>query len=238
MTKKILVGLIEQNPLAVPYLQQLLQKGHVRVYSDAAFLTRADSPKKQIAVFVVDAGTLLMPLHTCIHQIQERFPSSKILLIGDKLSHHQMIVLMEQGVQGFVLYTEVKKRIASAIYTIMDDKLWFPSEIAEQFAVGAKTSRARWDSVTRRERRIIGLLEHRLSNKQAAAALNISENTIKFHLSNIFRKLEVHDRQSAVMVSISRRLVGRIEAAMGQTTSPKPQTRARPEPRGSRSRSA
>jgi DNA-binding NarL/FixJ family response regulator len=237
VAEKIPVGLIEQNPLAVPYLQHLLQRGHIRVYSDGALLTRADSSKKPIAVFVVDAGTLLIPLHTCIHQIQERWATSKILLVGDKLSHHQMILLMEQGVQGFVRYSEVKKRIVSAIHTIVDDKLWFPSEIVEQLAADVKTSRTRWASVTRRERRIIGLLEQRLSNKQAAAALNVSENTIKFHLSNIFRKLDVHDRKSAVVVSISRRLGGHVEAAMDRATFAKPQTRARPEPRA-RMRSA
>jgi two-component system, NarL family, response regulator DegU len=145
---------------------------------------------------------------------------------------------MQQGVQGFVCYAEVKKRIVSAIHTILDGKLWFPSEIVEQFAAGAKTSRAQWDSVTRREGHIIGLLEQRLSNKQVAATLNVSENTIKFHLSNIFRKLEVHDRQSAAVASISRRLGGRIAPTIGRPISPKSQTSLPREARRTRARSA
>jgi DNA-binding NarL/FixJ family response regulator len=208
------VGLIEQNPLALPYLQYLLREGHIIVRFYAGMPTRANSSRKPIAVFVVDVGTLLVSLDTFLQQMRDQFPASKILLIGHKLSHHQMSILLGQGIDGFVTYSEVKKKIVLAIRAVLDGKLWFPSETLEQFRAGAKAPRLRWESVTTRERRIIGLLEQRLSNKQAAAALNVSENTIKFHLSNIFRKLDVHDRQSAAVAYISSGLGGRINAAI------------------------
>jgi len=180
--------------------------------------TRANSSRNQIAVFVVDLGTLLVSLSTCLQQMRDLFPASKILLIGHKPSHHRMLLLRRQGIQGFVSYAEVRKTIVRAIRAVLDGKLWFQSETLEQFGAGAKkTSRLRWESITRRERRIIGLLEQRLSNKQTAAALDISENTIKFHLSNIYRKLGVHDRESAVVAYISSGLGGRINAAIDHT---------------------
>jgi DNA-binding NarL/FixJ family response regulator len=46
------------------------------------------------------------------------------------------------------------------------------------------------------EQRILGLLQLRLSNKEAAAKMGISERTVKFHVGNIFTKVGVHDRYS------------------------------------------
>ncbi|MGA7219145.1 MAG: response regulator transcription factor [Candidatus Sulfotelmatobacter sp.] len=238
MTRTIQAGLIEQNPLALSYLLELLQSQHIVVYSSDDLLMGAYSSKQPIAIFIVDIGTMLMPLHNCIRQVQDRFPRSKILLIGDNLSHHQTTLLMQQGVHGFIRYAEVKNLIGNAIRNILSDRLYFSPEVLEQSGAAAIASRAPWESFTRRERRILGLLEQRVTNKQLAALLNISENTIKFHLANIFRKLEVHDRQSAVLASISRRLGGRAEAARGQANAPRPQVAVRPEARKVKTQSA
>ena len=238
MPRKIPVGLIEQHPLAAPYLRNLLIEQGFRVYSEVAFPARADSPAKQIAIFIVDIGTLLVPLHTCLQQMKVRFPGAKILLIGDKLTQHHMLLLMRQGVHGFVRYAEVKYRVAQALRHVLEGKLRFPSEVVDQFALRGKMLRGRWGLVTKRERRILSLLEQGLSNKQAADVLDISENTIKFHLANIFRKLGVHDRQSAVVVSISRRLEGCTVADIGQANSRRPPVHSRLESRPSRKQSA
>jgi len=48
------------------------------------------------------------------------------------------------------------------------------------------------------ELKIIKLLEEGLSNKSISERYNISENTVKFHLKNIYRKLSVHNRLQAV----------------------------------------
>jgi|ERR1700733_3069115 DNA-binding NarL/FixJ family response regulator len=232
------VGLIEQNPLAVPYLQYLLRERHIIVRFDSGLPTRAHSSRKPIAVFVIDVGTLLVSLATCLQQVRHLFPASKILLIGHKPSRHQMLLLTREGIQGFVSYAEVRTKLVRAIRAVLDGKVWFQSEPLEQSGLGsARTPRLRRESVTKRERRVIGLLEQRLSNKQAAEALNVSENTVKFHLSNIFRKLDVHDRQSAVVAYISGGLGGRIDAAINRTDPLRLPAHAR-RPGGSQARSA
>ena len=49
-----------------------------------------------------------------------------------------------------------------------------------------------------KELEIIKLLEKGLSNKSISIECSISENTVKFHLKNIFRKLDVHNRVEAI----------------------------------------
>jgi DNA-binding CsgD family transcriptional regulator len=48
--------------------------------------------------------------------------------------------------------------------------------------------------ITQRESQVIELVKRRLSNKEIGAILNIQESTVKFHLSNIFSKLQVNRR--------------------------------------------
>jgi DNA-binding NarL/FixJ family response regulator len=230
------VGLIEQNPLAVPSLEQLLRRMFIPVHFEGGLLTGPHSSNRQIAAFIVDIGTLVMPLHTCIRQIRDRFPNAKILLIGHKLSPHQAVFLVRQGVGGFIRYAEVKE-LAQSISAVLDGRLKFPREAMEEFAA-EKATRGRKESITKRESRILGFLEHGLSNKQAATVLGVSENTIKFHLSNIFRKLQVHDRHSAVIVSISSRLGAGIEGPTTQPGRRRPAGQTRTEPRRSHSQSA
>lgn len=55
---------------------------------------------------------------------------------------------------------------------------------------------------------ILGLLAQGFGRKEVAGALEISEATVKFHLTNIFAKLEVHDWHTAVEVAKARRLIG------------------------------
>ena len=52
--------------------------------------------------------------------------------------------------------------------------------------------------LSKTELKIIKLLEKGLSNKSISSEYSISENTVKFHLKNIFKKLDVHNRMEAV----------------------------------------
>ena len=55
-------------------------------------------------------------------------------------------------------------------------------------------------TLTRREKQILRLIAHGLSDKNIAWMLAISKNTVNFHLKNIYRKLGVHNRTSATVI--------------------------------------
>jgi DNA-binding NarL/FixJ family response regulator len=63
------------------------------------------------------------------------------------------------------------------------------------------------DPLTERESQVLQLVARGLANKQIAAALNISEHTVKFHVSSIFTKLEVSSRTEAVRSGVQRGLI-------------------------------
>lgn len=55
-------------------------------------------------------------------------------------------------------------------------------------------------ALTPREKQIMRLIAHGLSDKSIAWMLAISENTVNFHLKNIYRKLGVHNRTNATVI--------------------------------------
>ena len=63
------------------------------------------------------------------------------------------------------------------------------------------------DTLTRREIEVLKLLAEGLFNKEVAYTLSISEKTVKNHVSNIFRKINVSDRTQAAVYAIKHNLV-------------------------------
>ncbi len=63
------------------------------------------------------------------------------------------------------------------------------------------------ETLTGRERQLLGLMAEGLANKEMAARLGISEHTVKFHLSSIFTKLDANSRTEAVTAAIRRGLI-------------------------------
>ena len=70
--------------------------------------------------------------------------------------------------------------------------------LAEDIRRRLPSSRVNLQIFTAREREVFGYLRTGKVNKEIAACANICVRTVKFHLSNIYRKLGVHDRQEAI----------------------------------------
>ena len=63
------------------------------------------------------------------------------------------------------------------------------------------------DSLTRRERDVLISIAKGMSNKEIGSSLKISERTVKNHVSNIFKKIDVMDRTQAALFAIRNNLV-------------------------------
>jgi DNA-binding NarL/FixJ family response regulator len=224
--KQLCVILVEQNPLALPGLVALIGQANIQTRVDNELNTCSVDLAKGSPIVVVDIGTLVVPLHSCLQHFRSQCPNARILFLSNDLSEQQMLLLLGEGIHGFVPYKAVRKQLTRAISKVANGKVNFPPEVMEEFAKSGKALHARWSGVTERERDVLKLLEQGLSNKQAAIVLRVSENTIKFHVTNIFRKLAVHDRRSAVAISISGRL-HRIDTATSHLGPRRPPTQFR-----------
>lgn len=205
------VCLFEYNPLAARHLQQVLRCDptlQLLAREQEDVLKSKRGAKVQAAVVVLDQGALPTTLSNFLRVVRVRFPEAKIIVVGEPQSRQELFRLLFLGIQGFVPYQEVEEHLAAAVRTVAQGHLWVAPEVLEQYVrYSTQLSRAkapRSGILTRRERHIIELVQRRLSNKEIGSILNISESTVKFHLSNIFAKLGVRDRQSVVEIVTAR----------------------------------
>jgi DNA-binding NarL/FixJ family response regulator len=199
---KIRVKVLEGHLLAARYLQLLLEDDRrFDVIAIAKELPCSPPQNQESAdsVYVIDMGTLRTPLPACLRILRHAEPGIKVLVLSSDVPEEGLARLLLYGINGFLRYVEVdRERLRSAITEIQKGHIWLSTESLDQFAeYSSKLSRLEQDRrLTPRQADIVGLLQRRLSNKEIAAALNISERTVRFHLENIFNKLGVRDRYS------------------------------------------
>jgi DNA-binding NarL/FixJ family response regulator len=105
---------------------------------------------------------------------------------------------MFMGIHGYLSYEQVRHGLVRAILSVSHGQLALSGPAIQMYISASSLALAerakRMSIISEREREVIGLVARRLSNKEVAAALQISESTVKFHLSRVFAKLGVTDR--------------------------------------------
>jgi DNA-binding NarL/FixJ family response regulator len=202
------VCVVEYNPLAAAQLNRLLAaNGDLQLVPYDDILNHRDGGRAPLPIFILDRPTLPVALSRYLRTLRVSFPDARTIVLDQPLPGEELCRLLFLGIQGFLPYGDVEAHLPSAIHTVAEGHLWVAEEVLEQYVRYAnQMSRARARrgvALTRRERRILELIQRRLSNKEISSILEISEGTVKFHVSNIFAKLGVNDRQAAADAAAS-----------------------------------
>ncbi len=115
-----------------------------------------------------------------------------------------MSKVMGYGAMGFIPKSSSAQEIADAINEILEGEVWLPADIkdkVEAISGEDKQLAAQVASLTPQQYRVLSYLHEGLLNKQIAYELNISEATVKAHITAIFRKLGVYNRTQAVLIA-------------------------------------
>jgi DNA-binding NarL/FixJ family response regulator len=134
-----------------------------------------------------------------IHAIQ---PNAKVLVLSSFANEEEIYRAMNLGTRGYLLKDAGSEELLSAIRTVATGKVYFPDSIRAIVANrDAKTT------LTSRELEVLTLLVKGLTNREIAAILGTSQNTIRNQTISIFAKLEVTDRTEAVATALQRGIV-------------------------------
>lgn len=153
-------------------------------------------------LFLVDACSLQGNLAHVPARWRAHAPGSKFLALhsADAIADWEKTHLFFCGIDGFVeMHERWASELTTAILSILQGKVWVPPSVLLEYVKQVKlvldAQMLPGHSLTAREGQVLQLLMRQFANKEISHALNISERTVKFHVSNILGKLGVKDRR-------------------------------------------
>jgi DNA-binding NarL/FixJ family response regulator len=129
-----------------------------------------------------------------LDQIRARDKSIKVVILSASNSQAEIQSALSRGADGFILKSVNPVDLPSALRQIHDGTVFHPG----MHGAAPAASAADTAGLTEREVTLVRALARGLSNKQISKELWITEQTVKFHLSNIYRKLDVSNRTGAM----------------------------------------
>jgi len=132
---------------------------------------------------------------------KERVPGLKIIVLSSNRDYARIDEALLSGASAYVIKTALPEDLAAAIRQTFDHSVFFAVSPVEGTYLGRPRSEPqeleKLRSLTRRELEILELVADGSSNAQLGRRLWISEQTVKYHLSNIYRKIGVSNRTEA-----------------------------------------
>ncbi|GAB2999084.1 response regulator transcription factor [Psychrosphaera aestuarii] len=139
-----------------------------------------------------------------IIRIREDFPDIPVAVISGSEQLDVISKVMGFGAMGFIPKSSPSAQIASAINCILDGDSWLPEGMAGKIKALSKDDldlANRVAELTPQQYKVLYLLHEGLLNKQIAYELQVTEATIKAHITAIFRKLGINSRTQAVLLA-------------------------------------
>lgn len=168
--------------------------------------------KQETDVILMD---LKMPVMNGIHatkSIKERFPQVKVLVLTTYDADAWLFDAVRNGADGYLLKDTNREMLIQAIEEIAAGKTPVDSKVAgklfNQLSRGAfPGDSTAGKNLTEREREILRLIAHGMTNAEIARSLFLSEGTVRNYVSAILEKLEVSDRTQAAVLALRFGLV-------------------------------
>jgi len=180
-----------QNPNALK--NWLTASGsEAKVLYDLKALNQKYSPLK--VILLIQLSDKINPQQIA-ELCQQRFD---LLVFSDTPSIEEGIQLFKVGIKGYLNTSASVERIQQALTTIESGSIWLGQSIMQAMIgqVGRSPIKNNdWKKLlTHRENQVVEQVLNKQSNQEIAKTLNITERTVKSHLHNTFKKLNVSDR--------------------------------------------
>lgn len=208
---RLKVCLLSPHPLVRTEFERVLPDGAFQI-SYRSLPSSSPSEVKEMAVprapvYVIDGQASMQVIHALIEGILARYPKARVLVLVSKHTDTDTFELLRLGVKGLLDYGQASKQWQDALPLVAAGGYWVPRAVLSRFVesiignrkpgLNANKTPA---SLSRREREVLESLLQNLSNKEIASQLNISERTVKFHVSNLLQKHGVRRRADLIVM--------------------------------------
>ena len=151
-------------------------------------------------------GPGAVPVMEAMRQLD---PAIKVLALSAFDDDEYVFGMLEAGAAGYALKDERLSTLVDAVRTVARGETWLSPRVAAKVTHRAmgRESGAAGIMLTEREHEVLHLMAQGKENSEIADELVITERTVKFHVGNIYAKLDVTSRTAAVVEAIRRRWV-------------------------------
>jgi len=130
------------------------------------------------------------------------FPAARIIVLTTYTGDVQVLRALKAGARAYLLKGLLRKELLETIRLVHAGQKRMPPEVATELAQHATD-----DSLSLREIEVLRLISNGNANKEIAAQLSITEETVKGHVKNILAKLSANDRTHAVTIGLKRGII-------------------------------
>ncbi|MBB5207672.1 response regulator transcription factor [Chiayiivirga flava] len=203
-----------------PLFRDALRRAVMQVLPDAA-LREADSVASlvELAGAHPQAELLLLDLNmpgahgfSALAHVRASFPALPVIVVSAREESALMRRAIGHGAAGFIPKSSDIATIGTALHAVLDGETWLPPGVATQHTALDPEEEAmakRVAELTPQQYRVLAMVCNGLLNKQIAYELDVSEATVKAHMTAILRKLGAHSRTQAVLLAGRLTLEGR-----------------------------
>jgi DNA-binding NarL/FixJ family response regulator len=178
--------------------------------ADLRVVAEADSGEQAIALFEsYRPDVVLMDLQmpgmggvAAIEALRAAYPNARIVVLTTYAGDAQAMRALRAGANGYLLKSSMRKELLDTIRSVHAGGKHLAAEVATGIALHLSE-----DAITPREVDVLTLAASGNSNKQIAARLGLSEDTIKGYLKVVYAKLGASDRTHAVTIAAKRGVI-------------------------------
>ena len=174
---------------------------------DVLPLVRSTGPD----LVVLDLQMPKMDGLSCLNLIRRHHPDVKVVIFSATTTVPEISTAFQSGASAYVLKTVNPLDLPAVIRQAAEGTVFYPPP-----AVAAPAAKETND-LTERERTILGAVMRGLSNKAISQEFWVTEQTVKFHLSNVYRKLGVPNRTAAARFAQEHGLIDANELQIAET---------------------
>ncbi len=198
------IMLADSNPLVLSAMSEIFERDprfSVLATTSTAEGFLSTCLRVPVEVGVIDWNLPVIGGARLIEILREQQPAPKLVVYGDDRSDLPRLA-MSAGAAGFAPRSGEVEGLTSTCIDVSSGKMVFPFiDIRDLQADPIQ-------SLSRKERVMLEALSKGLTNRELSKELEITTNTVKFHLSNLYEKLAVRNRAQAIAFYYSSRLPG------------------------------
>ncbi|MBQ3747666.1 MAG: response regulator transcription factor [Kiritimatiellae bacterium] len=186
----------------------------VEMQSDMAFVGEAASAANIVSFFDrVKCDVLFLDIRMpgkdgldALDELLAARPAAKVIMLTTSEADNDVYESLSSGAKGYLLKDRDSLAIVDAVHRVAAGGTFIPDAVKDLYKQRQMTP-----NPTKREKEVLELVVKGLTNEQIAKTLDISYKAAKFHVGNLFMKLDVADRTKLVAVAIRRGFVKNLE---------------------------